>query len=344
MEIGKKIRQSGKLLMTRTKSGLKNFAQVVYSKSDMVMVSKDTYLAGGNNTYIRYVGSATNTFRFIISIANGQAYTLPILGNLTFNTLSNDIIVDWGEGTRETVLQEGRTITEQDLKHTYSLLPSAEEAQVTITITATKGVIPHFKADARILKVLDPLPRFDPHTTYYTSAKGMFGSFDSGLYGNMLEEIPSNLFKNNPQITDFSQCFQNTKIAELPQGILDYSKNNVINCLDLVKSNRSLTTIPSDLFSKVKPSCLTSAFEGCSNLTTYINANTFFGDLSHCDNSVVSGLRGMQRMFKDCSLSTGDANAFVNVVGNSSFGAHHSGALNGCSLWDGWENIDSSWK
>lgn len=337
MEIGKKIRQSGKLLMTRTKSGLKNFAQVVYSKSDMVMVSKDTYLAGGNNTYIRYVGSATNTFRFIISIANGQAYTLPILGNLTFNTLSNDIIVDWGEGTRETVLQEGRTITEQDLKHTYSLLPSEEEAQVTITITA-KGVIPHFKADARILKVLDPLPRFDPHTTYYTSARRMFGIYPI----NKLEEIPSDLFKNNPQITDFSGCFEYTKITELPQGILDYSKNNVIDCLDLVKDNTSLTTIPSDLFSKVKPSRLTSAFEGCSNLTTYINANTFFGDLSHCDGSL--GYQGIQRMFEDCSLSTGDANAFVNVVSNSSFGAYSSGALRGCSLWDGWENIDSSWK
>lgn len=342
MEIGKKIRQSGKLLMTRTKSGLKNFAQVVYSQSDMVMVSKDTYLAGGNNTYIRYVGSATNTFRFIISIANGQTYTLPILGNLTFNTLSNDIVVDWGEGTRETTLQEGRTITEQDLKHTYSLLPSAEEAQVTITVTA-KGVIPHFKADARILKVLDPLPRFDPHTAWYTSAKGMFWVYPNP---SNLEEIPSNLFKNNPQITDFSQCFQETKIAKLPQGILDYSKNNVIRCLDLVKDNTSLTTIPSDLFSKVKPSCLTSAFEGCSNLTTYINANTFFGDLSHCDITIGGGLIGMQRMFEDCSLSTGDANAFVNVVSNSSFGDYHyhMGALRRCSLWDGWADIDTLWK
>lgn len=337
MEIGKKIRQSGKLLMTRTKSGLKNFAQLVYPKSDMVMVSKDTYLAGGNNTYIRYVGPAT--FRFIISIANGQTYTLPILGNLTFSTLSNDIVVDWGEGAEETTLQEGRTITAQDLEHTYSLLSSSEEEQVTITIIATRGVIPHFKANNRILKVLDPLPSFDPYTTYYTSAKGMFW-----VYANLsnLEEIPSDLFKNNPQITDFSQCFQGTKIAELPQGILDYSKNNVINCLDLVKANTSLTTIPSDLFSKVKPSCLVSAFEGCSNLTTYINANTFFGDLSHCDNSLT--LKGIQRMFEDCSLSTGDANAFVNVVGNSSFGAYHSGALNGCSLWDGWADIDSSWK
>lgn len=338
MEIGKKIRQSGKLLMTRTKSGLKNFAQLVYPKSDMVMVSRDTYLAGGNNTYIRYVSS--DTFRFIISIANGQTYTLPILGNLTFNTLSNDIVVDWGEGTEETTLQEGRTITAQDLEHTYSLLSSSEEEQVTITVTAAKSVIPHFKADARILKVLDPLPSFDPHTAYYTSARRMFGIYPI----NKLDEIPSDLFKNNPQITDFSGCFENTKITELPQGILDYSKNNVINCLDLVKDNTSLTTIPSDLFSKVKPSCLTSAFEGCSNLTTYINANTFFGDLSHCDNTIKGYLIGMQRMFEDCSLSTGDANAFVNVVGNSSFGAYNSGALKGCSLWDGWANIDSSWK
>lgn len=333
MEIGKKIRQSGKLLMTRAKSGLKNFTQLVYSKSDMVMISNDTYLAGGGNTYIRYVGP--DTFRFIISIANGQTYTLPMLGNLTFNTLSNDIIVDWGEGTEETVFQEGRTITAQDLRHTYSLLPSSGDEQVTITITATRGVIPHFKADNRIVKVLDPLPSFDPYTAYYTSAKEMFGVVS-------LTEIPSNLFKNNPQITDFSQCFRFTKITELPQGVLDYSKNNIINCLDLVKDNTYLTTIPSDLFSKVKPSCLTSAFEGCSNLSTYIDASTFFGDLSHCDNS--ADWRGIERMFKGCSLSTGDADAFVNVVGNSSFNAYHNGALNGCSLWDGWASIDSSWK
>jgi hypothetical protein len=43
-------------------------------------------------------------------------------------------------------------------------------------------------------------------------------------------------------------------------------------------------------------------------------------------------------------LSHGDAIAFTNLFNTKSIGSNRTYALNGCTLWDGYSSIDSSWK
>ena len=332
MEFGKKIRVNGKRLMTKVSGGPKYFTYVKELKlGNALMVSEDTYLSGGTDLYIKYTGPRSMSYTINSPVGT---HTLPILGALSSNTLLNDITVDWGDGSDNLVLSEGQTITSSDIQHTYN-----EVGTYTITITAYKGIIPHFKFNNQrgwLTSLNTPLLSFDYTTPYYTSLQGALELCNS------LTSLPSNLLKNNPQITNFKGFLQSSGIVSIPEGLLDYSKDNLINCLDLAKSCHNLITIPANLFYNVKPICLTSAFESCENLSSYIDADTFFGDLSHFDPTV--SWAGANSVFNGCVLSTGDANVFVDKIINSSFSSHHASALRGCSLWDGWANIDSSWK
>lgn len=81
-----------------------------------------------------------------------------------------------------------------------------------------------------------------------------------------LTSIPAGLFDNNPQATNFNNCFYYSGLTSIPEGLFDNCPNAswFMSCFDYC---RSLTSIPVGLFDKnTQARFFDSCFEHCSSL------------------------------------------------------------------------------
>jgi hypothetical protein len=154
-----------------------------------------------------------------------------------------------------------------------------------------------------------------------------------------LEFIPENLFINNPQITDFSFCFQGTLITSIPENL--FANNiNATSFEQCFAENNLLTTIPSNLFANnTAVTTFRSTFSSCPLLTSIpsnlfsnnVLVNSFLGCFSNCTSltSIPAGLfesntsvTTFSSTFQNCiSLTSVPADLFFNNTAATSFGA-----------------------
>ena len=157
-------------------------------------------------------------------------------------TTPAELTVDWGDGTTPTTVASGTALSSKDaFCHSYPL------TYVNYNIIITSGQtdktlqqIPPFGYDRRgsrgkLISIDTPL---------LNTAETDFGSCFNGYIS--LQSIPEDLFANNPQATDFRDCFNKTLLQSVPEGLFanNPQATNFRDCF----SGTSLQSVPEGLF------------------------------------------------------------------------------------------------
>lgn len=150
----------------------------------------------------------SDSMQFVINLTEYDAsYIIPFITEGT--TGDYTLTVDWGDGERSEI-PAGTSLTEA-VSHRY-----AENTEYTITVISSTGSMPDFRPGlyweendnaSKVKSMLTPLLKMD-----IASANNMFGY--SGV-----TSVSGDLFSKNPQITDFSECFNSSRLSSIPDGL-----------------------------------------------------------------------------------------------------------------------------
>jgi len=178
---------------------------------------------------------------------------------------NNDYTIDWGDGNVD------RDLTGGSQHHFWGGLDNVADApwhkydepgEYTITITGNYPEGIKFYngmgvGESRLTKVLTPLPEV-------TADYGVRYTFQ---YCRNLESIPEDLYKNNPDETDFYSAFHScNKLKNIPEGLF---ANNIsaVNFGGAFQSCTSLKSIPVGLFANnTEATNFDGTFSHCSDL------------------------------------------------------------------------------
>lgn len=152
-----------------------------------------------------------------------------------------------------------------------------------------------FNSCSKLIEVPEDLLSY---TSSITSAYYLFHDCTN------LATVPTNLFRTNPNISNFNSTFKNTKISNI-EGLLDPITTAITNMSYTFNGCKNITSIPSNLFSKVT---------GAGDIT-YCFANTSI-------TSVPSGL------LSSCTQIKSVAGLFYGCLGITTV---PEGLLNNCT-------------
>jgi DNA-binding Xre family transcriptional regulator len=226
--------------------------------------------------------SALNGFRTTWSIPANYTFTLPLS---TTESNPANIVIDWGDGT-QTDYSQGMVVT--DWTHVY-----INEGNYQITVNSDNEKMPtwisylSYPPDlSRIKSIETPFLKMNTTSVDYYFANCM-----------ALASIPSDLFRYNPNVTNFGSCFNFcSSLTSIPSDLFRYNPN--VTSFILAFSNcSSLASVPSDLF-RYNPNVtsFSSCFSNCSSLTSIPsdlfrynpNVTSFLGCFDYCSKLKIS--------------------------------------------------------
>ena len=221
-------------------------------------------------------------------------------------TTPAELTVDWGDGTTPTTVASGTALSSKDaFCHSYL---TSTYVNYTIIITSgqtdkTLQQIPPFGYDRRgsrgkLISIDTPL---------LNTAETDFGSCFNGYIS--LQSIPEDLFANNPQATNFRDCFSKTLLQSVPEGL--FANNPQATDFWGCFSGTSLQSVPEGLFAHnpqatdfyhcFSGTSLQSVPEGLfTNNTQVTNFKECFKDCTSLE-SVPTGLFANSPQVKDFS-------------------------------------------
>lgn len=228
-------------------------------------------------------------------------------------TTPAELTVDWGDGTTPTTVASGTALSSKDaFCHSYL---TSTYVNYTIIITSgqtdkTLQQIPPFGYDRRgsrgkLISIDTPL---------LNTAETDFGSCFNGYIS--LQSIPEDLFANNPQATDFRDCFNKTLLQSVPEGLFAHNPQATNFSYCLYKT--SLQSVPEGLFAN---NTQAMNFSYCFSGTPLQSVpESLFANNTQVTN--------FKECFKDCtSLESVPTGLFANSPQVTDF----SGCFEGCT-------------
>jgi hypothetical protein len=203
--------------------------------------------------------STWNTSNTSVGSSASNQVRLPLVSNGNYN-----FVVDWGDGSSDVIT----TFNQAEATHTY-----ANSGNYTITITGT-CVGWRFNNGLDRLKILTVVSWGNLKFTNLSGA--FFGCSNlTSISGDLsaqtnttfqdffwlcgLTSIPSGLFDNCPNVTNFAGSFFQNQITSIPSGLFDNCPN--VTTFGNTFNQNQITSIPSGLF------------DNCPNVTSF--SNTF---------------------------------------------------------------------
>lgn len=318
----KKIRKYGKFLKTRRNGSYKYLLMsddvtgpILLNTVEEGVKSSDTYFVMYKNR-----GFVEESKIMSFTIRTTDNFYIPLDRG---TSIDYAVDIDWGDGEKSTI--GNGVISESDLLHTYS-----KPGDYVITIFSESEVIPQlnfgfnskYGSNDKLISFNSSLIRFDDQSL-----------FAFALNCNNLINIPKNFLKYNPGVTDFRSAFSNcTSLIRLPDDFFNYTVSNNLWTSSTFSHCTHLEYISESLLSNVLCSNISSMFEGCVNLKTHINVNTFFNDNQRTNIDI-------PRMFYNCKNTTGNALEFQERFGATN---NSKGALYNCVKWEGYSEVDKT--
>ena len=235
---------------------------------------------------------------------------------------SANVTVDWGDNTSpETFTNAGEVYPEHEYASagTYNVMIYGESLQ-------NFDVYDSFSARQKLTRILNGFDEVIGPTLQSDLSYKFYASFGY----NALTSIPSNLFSNCPQITNFEAVFQGCPLTSIPSGLF----TNNINALSMEKafSNTQITEIPSGIFdTNTLVTNFNYTFDGCTSITSAIPSTIF-------DNNI--NVNYFVFTFSGCSNITGNAPELWNRIPAST----NYGCFAGCtSLFNYAAAVSNGW-
>lgn len=207
------------------------------------------------------------------STSTDTTYILPIVYNVEFVNLHDNVSIDWGDNTT-TFLSYQSSWSQANLTHTY---PRAGQYQ--ITLSTTSGYMPRFSNSwfstnnnrYKLISLDSPMLKL----TYGNA---------NFIYAYNLLTICADLFKYNSHITSMQDMFYYCQsLKAIPEGLLKYCKS-LVTVTEMFGYCQALKTLPNELFKYCqKIETFAYTFYYCNNLISLpedlfkynINATTF---------------------------------------------------------------------
>jgi hypothetical protein len=219
----------------------------------------ETFTVGINVDSMSFIYDLSITSSDSLFGSSNTDVILPIGDDSAYDDYNN-YIVDWGDGT---------TSTPNTNTHDYAAQPTYDSGQSKYTITVsgrTPGGInfnssllggSYSHGENRLIEVTTPLLQ--------QSSASVARLFE---YCRNLTKVPSDLFVNNPQLTNLSLTFYYTSLEAIPDGLFANNTEALVFYQAFTYCT-NLKEIPGDLFANnTKATNIYSAFQGCTGLTS----------------------------------------------------------------------------
>lgn len=203
----------------------------------------------------------TEIVPFTFTIRIDQAKTYEIWQKDFPSTSPAQLIIDWGDGSRDTISSGATFPTKAFASHPYT---SAGDYTVTIHSDQTdpsQNQIPQitFDGDTDLTSVLTPFPHMGTGKYFEDCFRGC----------TRLTCVQEGLFRNNTQIQFFTRCFSGcTALASIPADLFKYADHaqGFEKCFE---NCSTLTSIPAELFmDNTHVQYFDCTFSGCTGITT----------------------------------------------------------------------------
>ncbi len=222
---------------------------------------------------------------------------------------SVNVTVDWGDNTSpETFTNAG----EVDPYHEYA---TAGTYNVMIYGDSLEnfGVYDGFSARNKLTRILNGFDSVLGPTLQTDFSYKFYAAFGY----NALTSIPSNLFSNCPQITNFANIFEGCPLTAIPAGL--FTNNTAALNMEAAFKNTLITGIPSGIFdTNTLVTNFNYTFDGCTSITSAIPSTIF-------DNNI--NINYFVFTFSGCSNITGNAPELWNRIPAST----NYGCFAGCT-------------